>query len=72
MKIMICTTPIGPVGNDYPPFGSLAVIQALRGAAYGPAFLDIDGVRPSFSQVVEQIRSDAPDILGMSAVVSTA
>lgn len=72
MKIMICTTPIRPIPTSYPPFGSLAVIQALRGAGYDPVFLDIDGLRPSFPEVVERLRRDAPDILGIGAVVSTA
>ena len=30
MKICLCTTPIRPKPTTYPPFGSLAVIQALR------------------------------------------
>lgn len=72
MKIVICTVPIGPSPNDYPPFGSLGVIQALRSAGHDPIFLDIDGLRPPFSNVVEHIRREAPDILGISAVVSTA
>lgn len=72
MKIVICTTPIRPTPTDYPPFGSLAVIQALRGAGYDPVFLDIDGLRPSFDQVLERLQSEAPDVIGISAVVSTA
>lgn len=72
MKITICTTPIGPAANDFPPFGSLAVIQALRQAGYDPAFLDIDGLRPSFAEVIDQLKADSPDLLGISAVVSTA
>jgi radical SAM superfamily enzyme YgiQ (UPF0313 family) len=72
MKITICTTPIGPESNDFPPFGSLAVIQALRKVGYDPRFLDIDGLRPSFSEVIEKVKQESPDILGISAVVSTA
>ena len=72
MKILICTTPIRPVPTDYPPIGSLAVIQALRDAGYRPVFYDIDGLRPTFEEVLEKIRSEAPDVIGISAVVSTA
>jgi radical SAM superfamily enzyme YgiQ (UPF0313 family) len=72
MKIVICTTPIRPVPTDYPPFGSLAVIQALRDAGYDPVFFDIDARRPSFETVVEELRALAPDVVGISAVVSTA
>jgi len=72
MKIMICTTPIRPVPTDYPPIGSLAVIQSLRGAGYDPLFYDIDGLRPSFAEVIEHLKREAPDVIGISAVVSTA
>jgi radical SAM superfamily enzyme YgiQ (UPF0313 family) len=72
VKIIICTTPIRPVPTNFPPFGSLAVIQALRGAGYHPVFFDIDGSRPSFAEVVERFSKEAPDLIGISAVVSTA
>jgi len=72
LKIVICTTPIRPVPTDYPPFGSLAVIQALQHAGYDPVFFDIDGLRPTFDEVVERFRQEAPDVIGISAVVSTA
>jgi anaerobic magnesium-protoporphyrin IX monomethyl ester cyclase len=72
VKIILCTTPIRPVPTDYPPFGSLAIIQALRNAAYDPVFLDIDGLRPSFEDVIARFRREAPDVVGISAVVSTA
>ena len=72
MKIVICTTPIRPVPTDYPPFGSLAVIQSLRDAGYPALFYDIDGLRPSFSEVIETLRRESPDVIGISAVVSTA
>lgn len=72
MNIVICTTPIRPVPTNYPPFGSLAVIQSLRQAGYDPYFYDIDALRPSFEEVVEFFRARRPDVLGISAVVSTA
>lgn len=72
MKIVICTTPIRPVPTDYPPLGSLAVIQALRSAGYEPIFYDIDGLRPSFPEVIRWLQQEAPDVVGISAVVSTA
>ena len=71
MKIVICTTPIRPVPTDFPPFGSLAVIQSLRQAGFEATFYDIDGLRPSFPEVIETLRREAPEIIGISAVVST-
>lgn len=72
MKIVICTAPIRPVPTDCPPFGSMAIMQALRGAGYDPYFYDIDGLRPPFEEVEEYFRKNQPDVLGISAVVSTA
>lgn len=72
MKILICTVPIRPKPTDFPPFGSLAIIQSLRQAGINPIFYDIDALRPSFPEVVERLRAAAPDILAISAVVSTA
>lgn len=72
LKILICTVPIRPKPTNYPPFGSLAIIQSLRQAGYAQMFYDIDALRPSFAEVVERLRSEAPDIVGISAVVSTA
>lgn len=72
MRIVICTTPIRPVPTTYPPFGSLAVIQSLRAAGYDPHFLDIDGLRPKFAEVRRFFETHQPDVVGISAVVSTA
>ena len=72
MKIVICTTPIRDSPSDHPPFGSLAVIQALRAAGYDPYFLDIDGLRPSFQEVARFLQDYRPDVVGISGVVSTA
>lgn len=72
MNIVINTTPIRPVPTDYPPFGSMAVIQSLRSAGFDPHFYDIDCLRPSFEDVVAFFERRKPDIVGISAVVSTA
>ena len=36
MKIVICTTPIRAHPTDYPPFGSMAIVQALSRAGFDP------------------------------------
>ena len=72
MKIIICTTPIRPEPTSYPPFGSIALITALRSAGYDPYFYDIDGLRPTFDEAVKFIIDEHPDVLAISAVVSTA
>lgn len=72
MKIVICTTPIRPEPTSYPPFGSMALISSLRAAGHDPYFYDIDGLRPSFEEVSQFFREYSPDMVGISAVVSTA
>ena len=72
MKIVICTTPIRPEPTSYPPFGAMALVQSLRSADYDPFFYDIDGLRPTFEEVIEYFREQTPEMLGISAVVSTA
>jgi len=72
MKVIICTTPIRPEPTSYPPFGSMALVQCLRLAGYDPYFYDIDGLRPTFEQVVQFFKEQAPDVVGISSVVSTA
>lgn len=73
MKVMIVTTPIRPVPTDYPPFGTLSLVKYLRRHGYDDVvFHHVDANRPAFEQVVAEITRQAPDVLGISAVVSTA
>lgn len=72
MKIVLCTTPIRPTPTYYPPYGSTAVIHALRNAGWDPVFYDIDGLRPTFDEVTAYFTREQPDVVGVSAVVSTA
>lgn len=72
MKIVICTTPIRPVPTVFPPFGSMAIINALNNAGYESDFYDIDGLRPTDEEVERHFAETKPDVLGISAVVSTA
>lgn len=73
MKTLIVTTPIRPVPTSFPPFGSLTLLKYLRKNGVEDAeFYNIDANRPTFEEAVEEIVRRKPDILGISAVVSTA
>ncbi|MBI3298573.1 MAG: B12-binding domain-containing radical SAM protein [Elusimicrobia bacterium] len=50
----------------------MAIIQALREDGFDPFFYDIDGLRPSFEETERFFAERKPDVLGISAVVSTA
>jgi anaerobic magnesium-protoporphyrin IX monomethyl ester cyclase len=72
-KVLIVTTPIRPIPTEYPPLGSLALVKRLRKSGVAnPEFFDIDGLRPTIDEAVHKIIQLQPDILGISAVVSTA
>ena len=73
VNIVIITTPIRPVPTEYPPIGSLSVISSLREAGYlSTKFYDIDGLRPSYEEALNHLIDLKPDVIGISAVVSTA
>ncbi|MDC0206575.1 B12-binding domain-containing radical SAM protein [Nitrospinae bacterium] len=72
-KILIVTTPIRPIPTNFPPYGSLSVMTALKKAGFNDTtFFNIDLLRPKYSEVIKYIKETKPDILGISAVVSTA
>lgn len=73
LKIIITTTPIRPVPTDFPPIGALSVISSLKDAGYtATTFYDIDRLRPSYEEVLNHLINSKPEIVGISAVVSTA
>ena len=72
MSICICTTPIRPQPTKFPPFGSMAIIQALRNIGEQVSFYHIDFHRYSQKQNSEYFASKQFDFVGISAVVSTA
>lgn len=72
-KILVVTTPIRPIPTGFPPLGSLSIITALNKAGFNNTeFYNIDYLRPDYSDAINYIREKKPDILGISAVVSTA
>ena len=72
MKICIVTTPIRPVPTNYPPFGSMAIIQSLRSIEQDVSFYNIDYHRYTHEQNLEYFKKNNFDAVGISAVVSTA
>jgi anaerobic magnesium-protoporphyrin IX monomethyl ester cyclase len=72
MKICICTTPIRPTPTSFPPFGSMAIIQSLKEVGEEPFFYNIDYFRFNHAEIIEYFSENKFDIVGISAVVSTA
>jgi radical SAM superfamily enzyme YgiQ (UPF0313 family) len=75
VKILICTSKVRPDGQQtfFPPYGAMAIVQTLIKAGFDQTFLyDIDGLRPSFSDIKKHFLKEKPDVVGISGVVSTA
>ena len=51
VKVCICTTPIRPEPTDFPPFGSMAIIQSLRSIGIEAVFYHLDYYRKSDEQI---------------------
>ncbi|MBI2889498.1 MAG: B12-binding domain-containing radical SAM protein [Nitrospirae bacterium] len=72
MRICICTTPIRPQPTRFPPLGSMAIVQALRASGHDVEFFNLDYRRPAPAQIRDYFARNPCDLLGVSAVVSTA
>lgn len=73
MTIMLITVPIRPVPTNFPPIGSLSIINHVRKhAGIEIDFYNIDAQRPAYEEVIQTIIKKRPTVLGISAVVSTS
>ncbi len=72
MRTCITTTPIRPIPTTYPPFGSMAIIQSLRSIGEDVSFYNIDFFRYSLDEIEKYFKEQKFDVVGISAVVSTA
>lgn len=73
LKTLLVTIPIRPEPTSYPPLACLALMSYLRKRGVQDVdFYDIDCFRPSHEEALAHIVAVKPDILGISAVVSTA
>lgn len=75
MKIMMVTTPLRDEPSSTPPVGALSVMNYLRKHSERDVEIElynIDFHRPVHSEALQRICDYNPDILAISAVVSTA
>jgi len=58
--------------DNFPPYGAMAVINALRKAGYRDTeFYNFDVLRPRWSEALYFIEAHKPDVLAISSPVST-
>jgi anaerobic magnesium-protoporphyrin IX monomethyl ester cyclase len=72
MKVCIITTPIRPIPTQFPPMGSMFIIQSLREDGHDVDFFHIDYHRYTHQQILDYFKNHKYDAVGVSAVVSTA
>ena len=72
MKVAICNVPIRGKPTDVPPYGMMYIRQALLAVGCQVDFYNFDFMRPSDEAIEEIFKSNHYDIVGISAVVSTA
>ena len=72
IKSIFITLPQRDLPDFAPPFGAMAVINSLRKAGYKDTFLyNIDVLRPTSDDAIDYIVNYNPEILCISAPVST-
>jgi len=72
MRICICTIPTRIKPTVVPPLGSMAIIQSLRKVCKSVQFYNLDLFRPKQEEIEAYFSENQFDIVGISAVVSTA
>lgn len=72
MKVAICNVPIRGKPTDVPPYGMMYIRQALIEAGCEVDFLNFDFKRPSDEEIRAIFETNRYDLVGISAVVSTA
>ncbi|WP_043743001.1 B12-binding domain-containing radical SAM protein [Paramagnetospirillum magneticum] len=73
MNILLITTPIRVRPTNFPPIGALSLLKAARKNGFpSTQFYHVDGNRPDYGAVLEHLEKVRPDVVGISAVVSTA
>jgi len=72
MNFTILTLPVRESADKYIPIGAIHVAQAVNSAGWNSRLLDQDYYRYSDDRFIEVLKAENPDIIGISAVVSTA
>ncbi len=72
LTVAIIVPPVREKVSFYPPFGALGVIAAARSAGHKAHLIDLDALRCSKEEAVNKISQLSPDVVGLSAVVSTS
>ena len=71
-KIILLTLPLRDQPTYFPPLGALSVVTVLKNAGFeNTHFYNLDVLRPEYENILEYLEYEKPDVIGISAVVST-
>ena len=72
-RVLFVSTPLRGVPDIFPPYAVLSLMSALRKSGFqDQSFYNIDFERPTVEEAVSYVLKKRPQILAVSAVVSTA
>lgn len=73
MRLLMINTPNRVVPDQFPPYAILSLNKYMRKHGISDVdFYNVDIYRPEMDDLVEIIKKKSPDVLGISAVVSTS
>lgn len=73
MRMVICSVPLRETPDTFPPLGATRVMDALLDTGYKDVyFYNWDLIRREEEDILAYFREKNPDIIGISAVVSTS
>lgn len=73
LKIIFITLPQRRTPDFFPPYGAMSVVKSLRKIGYrNTSLLNLDVLRLSQDEAVASVTDLKPDIIGISAPVSTS
>ena len=73
MRFLICTVPLREAPSEFPPLAITRILSSLHSVGYTDNdFYNLDYYRHDDETIIEYFRESNPDIIGISAVVSTS
>ena len=72
LNVALVVPPLREKVSFYPPFGALSMVAVAKERGHNARLLDLDADRCSHEEAIKRILGCSPDVIGISAVVSTS
>jgi len=72
LNVLLLVLPLREKMSFYPPFGALSMIAVAKGEGHNASLLDLDADRCDYEETIKRILKYSPDVIGLSAIVSTS